>query len=180
MERLVAAWLAVGAAGCGAQISVDGSGGEAASSAGNGGSSASGLSTGPSTGTSPDASSGSAGNGTTGSGSGSSASTTSGGSTASGGPAGLPPPSASCQDCAQELAEDNGLCEALLDACEGDTACGLLLDCYDDCAFTGACVDKCNGIVPSGVSKMTDMMQCIACGVCKQLCAGSSVGEFCN
>jgi hypothetical protein len=72
-----------------------------------------------------------------------------------------------------------GPCEFLYDACVADIACGLLLNCYQQCGATAACIYQCNDIVPSGVWLMGDVLSCAACVYCDPFCAGSALQYAC-
>ena len=77
-------------------------------------------------------------------------------------------------------AVEDGPCADELDACRADTACGLLLQCYQDCdAVTQACIENCNDVVPSGVPLFQQVAACAACGACSGQCAGSSLTLLC-
>lgn len=102
----------------------------------------------------------------------------SGAATSTGTGGGLPPPSEACGVCIESMIEQ-GACTFQFDQCVNDLACGLLLNCYQQCGVSGACIAQCNSIVPSGVPLMTLLMQCVACTTCAQVCAGSSLSQFC-
>lgn len=73
-------------------------------------------------------------------------------------------------------------CGALLESCEADLACSLLMNCPYDCEATSDCVAECNEIVPTGVEPLTELVQCMACGgaPCATACAESHFVEYCG
>ena len=90
----------------------------------------------------------------------------------------MPPPSPECEQCVQYAAQ--GACESCLDQCLADQACALLMQCYGDCEWSGACLEKCNDLVPAGLKAMYPLMGCIVCELCESACASSSPSIFCK
>jgi hypothetical protein len=98
-------------------------------------------------------------------------------SSGAGGSPDLPPPSEECWGCVEMVV--GGPCEPFLAQCENDLACNVLVNCYEQCGWTGSCVKQCNSIVPSGVAPVSAILDCAACDHCFDVCAGSSMMLFC-
>ncbi|MEQ9324872.1 MAG: hypothetical protein RIF41_37240 [Polyangiaceae bacterium] len=101
------------------------------------------------------------------------------GSSGSSGSGGLAEPSKECWECLESV-DDKELCAPQAEACYDDLACATLLACYEECGYWGPCMAECNEIVIGGVEAVTELMQCVACDVCTDPCAGSSLSPFCS
>jgi hypothetical protein len=94
-----------------------------------------------------------------------------------GGGSNLPPPTQPCWECIEKSSD---LCAQYVEQCRSDLACQVLFNCYEQCGWSGSCVQQCNSIVPGAVPMMTTVMQCVGCMHCPDACAGTSLMLFCN
>jgi hypothetical protein len=90
-------------------------------------------------------------------------------------PCGFTPeqPLSGCLSCAES---DSMLCADQSNACDVDMQCKNFKNCIGGCNISDQpCISDCRAMYPNGASLFTALLQCSACMVCANSCAGSPV-----
>jgi hypothetical protein len=77
---------------------------------------------------------------------------------------------AGCEDCTQCAID--GPCAELNDACNENSACLGVGECYGNCGGDTSCEADCQADDPDGVSDYTALTNCVDCVQCPTACGG--------